>query len=130
MRELFRPPGVVRRPEEGGLHAKASPAGRGQGNVRLGGLAIFVLSVAGCTAEGDYDHLDRQDRISHRAGDTQARNMHIQAVNPVPPEHAPPPATYDGQRALLVMGLYYDTTGVGPGADAAGTGAADGEAGL
>ena len=82
------------------------------------GVLALLLAAAGCA--GSQDHLDRLDRVSHRAGDAQARNIRVHAVDPVPPEDAPPPATHDGRRLLIVMENHFASTGGDAGAGAGG----------
>ena len=91
--------------------------------------AALALAVSACTLPWDHDHLDRLDRVTLTAGDARERNFRIHTVDPIPPKHPFPEATYDGQRTLAVMEQFYERVGVPPqGAGGAAVGA--GSAGL
>ena len=87
----------------------------------LAALPVLALGLSGCAVPWDPDHPERLDRVALTAGDAQQRNIRIQAVDPVPPEHPRPPATYDGLRALVVLDLFYDRVGSAPQAGGGGT---------
>lgn len=122
--------------------AVAGPVGRGRAaergprrparpgrSGRLQILALLALGLSACAAPLDFDHPDRLDRVTLTAGDAHERNITQHAVDPVPPVHPRPAATYDGQRTLEVMALFYERVGVPPqgGAeDSIGGGAAGG----
>ena len=71
------------------------------------GVVAGLAVLAGCDSQHWGHHrLDRLDRVWVGAGDTQARNMRIQAVDPIPdPERRPRPH-FDGRRILAVMNGY------------------------
>lgn len=74
----------------------------------------LLLGLSACAVPWDPDHPDRMDRVTLGAGDAQQRNIHIHAVDPIPPKHPLPDATYDGQRVMAVLDLFYDRVGVPP----------------
>lgn len=94
--------------------------GRRRGAGQAGGawpravLPLLALVLSACAVPWDPDHPDRLDRVSLTAGDAQQRNIRLQAVNTVPPQHPLPQVTYDGQRALAVMELFYERVGAPP----------------
>lgn len=89
--------------------------------VRLALAPALAVGVAGCAVPWDPDHPERLDRVALTAGDAQQRNIRLHAVDPVPPEHPLPPATYDGLRTLAVLDLFYDRVGSAPEAGGEGT---------
>ncbi len=81
---------------------------------RLAAAGVLALALSACALPWEHDHLDRLDRVTLRAGDAQERNFRIHAVDPIPPKHPLPEATYDGQRTLAVMELFYERVGSSP----------------
>lgn len=91
---------------------------------RLAAAGALALALSACTVPWEHDHLDRLDRVTLAAGDAQERNIRIHAVDPIPPKHPLPDATYNGRRTMAVMELFYERVGVPPqGAGGAAVGA-------
>ncbi|HUF57614.1 MAG TPA: hypothetical protein VMM55_13755 [Thermohalobaculum sp.] len=105
------------RAAERGSRGPARPGRAG----RLAVLPLLALGLSACAAPLDFDSPDRLDRVTLTAGDAQERNITMHAVDPVPPVHPRPEATYDGRRTLAVMELFYERVGAPPQGGAGGS---------